>query len=218
MPIGDRARPTAPRVPVLSPTLETCMRHPLGKIATALATAPLAGALLLAATPASAAPASATTASGATAHTSARTSAAEPYSSFAVTVKGPKKIKRGGTIVYSIKAVNKGPWVADAYFLGGTLPKGRTGTVYFDGPKGTECDFYPDGFWCWSPYELEKGDHDWLTIEVKLKKSVKGNVTAKLGVNSFDVPTGAEDLSRAELDRIGVKSWYFTKKATTKVG
>ncbi|GGK98890.1 hypothetical protein Sme01_60060 [Sphaerisporangium melleum] len=203
----------APAFPSFPDHLETCMRHSFGRLATTLVTAPLAGALLFTATPASAAPAA-----GTATESAATTAADKPYSSFAVTVTGPKKVKRGGTLVYRIKAVNKGPYTADSYYLGGLLPKGRTGTVYYDAPKGTECDFYPDGFWCWSPYELEEGESDWLTIEVKLKKSVKGSVSAKLGVNTFDLPTGAEDLNRSELARLDVKDWYFTKTVKTKVG
>ncbi|WP_248962352.1 hypothetical protein [Sphaerisporangium perillae] len=190
------------------------MRHPYGKIATTVVTAPLAAALLFAATPASAA----APASGAVTNsvTSVKTTD-DPYSSFSVTVTGTKKIKRGGTITYHIKGLNKGPWTADDFYLGGVLPKGVSGTVYYDGPKGVKCDFFPDGFWCWPPYVLEKGEDSWLTIQVKLKKSVKGSVTAKLGVNSWDWPTGSEDLSRDELKRLGINSWYYTKKVKTKI-
>ncbi|MEU9887271.1 hypothetical protein [Sphaerisporangium sp. NPDC051011] len=205
------------------------MRHPIAKIATAAVAVPMTGALLLAATPASAEPVTrASRATSATPHsflsaastgtatTTAKT-ADDAYSSFSVQVTGPKKAKRGGEITYRIKGLNKGPWTADDFYLGGTLPKGIRGTVYFDGPKGTKCGFYYDGFWCWPPHVLEKGEDSWLTITVRLKKSTKGTVAAKLGVNSWDWPTGSENLSREELKKIGIKSWYFTKSVKTKI-
>ncbi|MEU8268773.1 hypothetical protein AB0B89_16570 [Sphaerisporangium sp. NPDC049002] len=188
------------------------MRHPLAKIATTVVTVPLAGALLFGVAPASAAPAT-----SAAAKTTTVKTADDPYSAFSVKVTATKKVRRGGTITYRIKGLNKGPWLADAFYLGGILPKGIRGTIYYDGPKGTTCDFFPDGFWCWPPYALEKGEDSWLTISFKLKKSVKGTVKADLGVNTWDWPTGAEDLSREELKRMGIKSWYFTKKVKTTV-
>ncbi|RCG30328.1 hypothetical protein DQ384_16470 [Sphaerisporangium album] len=206
------------------------MRHPIAKIATAAVAVPMTGALLLAATPASAAPvgpatraSSVTTTSPltavstGTATTTTKAADDDAYSTFSVQVTGPKKAKPGGEITYRIKGLNKGPWTADDYYFGGTLPKGIRGTVYFDGPKGTKCGFFPDGFWCWPPYVLEKGEDSWLTITVRLKKGTKGTVAAKLGVNSWDWPTGSENLSREELKKIGIKSWYFTKSVKTKI-
>ncbi|GII63107.1 hypothetical protein Skr01_31920 [Sphaerisporangium krabiense] len=189
------------------------MRHPLAKIAATAVAVPLAGALMFAALPASAA----TSAKSGTVTATAKAAGEDPYSAFSVTVTGPKKAKRGGEITYRIKGVNNGPWTADDYYLGGTLPKNLRGPVYYDGPKGTKCGFFPDGFWCWPPYALEKGESTWLTITVRLKKGATGTATAKLGVNTWNWPTGAEDLSRDELRRIGVKGWYFTKPVKTKI-
>ncbi|MCW2881345.1 MAG: hypothetical protein JWQ95_5445 [Sphaerisporangium sp.] len=189
------------------------MRHPLARIATTAVAAPLAGALLFAATPASAAPAK----TSATTTVTATKAAAEPDSSFSVKITAPKKVKAGGTITYRISAVNTGPWEANAYYLGGKLPKGIVDKVYFRGDKGTECGFFPDGFWCLPPYTVEKGEKAFLTIEVKLKKSTKGSAVAKLGVDTYDYPQGAEDLNRDEFERLGIKGWYFLKSVKTKI-
>ncbi|MER5628611.1 hypothetical protein ABT061_47120 [Streptosporangium sp. NPDC002544] len=182
------------------------MRHPISKIAALALVAPLAGGLLFA-TPASAAPAQVP---------AAVKTAAEPFSSFTVSVSAPKKAKAGGKVTYKIKAVNKGPYVADYFFMGGLLPKGSKVTAIY-GPKGTECDTYEDGFWCWTPYALEIDDYETIAITVKLGKKSGRTAEAILGVDSYDIPTGAENLSRDELERLGTKNWFFVKKVKTGI-
>lgn len=183
------------------------MRHPISRIVALALVAPLAGGMLLTA-PASAA---STQAPAATVK-----SAAEPFSSFAVTVSAPKKAKAGGKITYRIKAVNKGPYEADAFYMGGLLPKGAKATAV-SAPKGTECGNYEDGFWCFTPYALDIDDYEIITITVKLGKKSGRTAEAILGVDTYDLQTGAEDLSRDELERLGTKSWYFVKKVKTKI-
>ncbi|MGJ6965075.1 hypothetical protein ACSDR0_24505 [Streptosporangium sp. G11] len=180
------------------------MRHPISKIAALALVTPLVGGMLFTA-PASAA--------------SAQAPAAvqdEPYSTFAVTVSAPKKVKANGKITYKIKAVNKGPHPADYFFIGGLLPKGAKLTSVA-GPKGTQCDNYEDGLWCWGPNVVEVGDYEAMALTVKLGKKSGRTAEAILGVDSFDVPTGAETLSRDELERMGLKHWYFVKKVKTKI-
>jgi uncharacterized repeat protein (TIGR01451 family) len=181
------------------------MRHPISKIVALALVTPLAGGMLLAAP-----------ASAASAQAPAAAVQDEPYSTFAVTVSAPKKAKAGGKITYRIKAVNKGPHPADYYFVGGLLPKGAK-LASVAGPKGTQCDSYDDGFWCWGPYIVEVGDYESMAITVKLGKKSGRTAEAILGVDSFDVPTGAETLSRDELERMGLKHWYFVKKVKTKI-
>ncbi|MET8047475.1 hypothetical protein ABZU75_07710 [Streptosporangium sp. NPDC005286] len=182
------------------------MRHPISKIAALALVAPLAGGMLLTA-PASAAPAQVPATVKA---------AAEPFASFAVTVSAPKKVKAGGKITYKIKGVNKGPYVADAFYMGGLLPKHSKVTAIY-APKGTECGTYEDGFWCFTPYALEIDDYETIAITVKLGKKSGRTAEAILGVDSYDLQTGAEDLSRDELERLGTKGWYFAKKVKTKI-
>ncbi|GIH80402.1 DUF11 domain-containing protein [Planobispora longispora] len=182
------------------------MRHPISKI-TALALAvPLAGSLLFAPA-ASAAPVQA----GA-----AVTAADEPYSSFKVQVSAPKKVRAGGKISYTITATNLGPHLADSYWIGGVPPKNSTISAVY-GPEGTECDWYEDGYWCIVPEALEVDDRTAIKVVVKLSKKAKGTATGYWGVDSVDLPNGAENLSRDEFERIGVKSWYFVKKIKTKI-
>jgi hypothetical protein len=184
------------------------MRRSIVKIASLALLTPLAGATLFATTPAAAAPATAPAAAGAD----------EPFSVFKVTVAARKKVKAGGQILYSIRARNTGPHLADAYFIGGRLPKGIVDKVHYSGPKGTKCEWDRTGFWCWGDWTLEVGETDWLKIQVKLKKKTKGVAVAKLGAISYDVPTGAEGLSKEELDRIGgIKGWIFTKTAKSRI-
>lgn len=191
------------------------MRITHAKAASFALIAPLAGSLLFAAAPASAAPVAAATSVTAKA-VSAK--ADDPYSVFSVKVKAPKTVKRGGKITYRISVYNNGPHLADNYYLGGKLPKGIVNKVYFDGPEGVQCDFYSDGFWCWTPYVLEKGESDWLTIEVKLKKGTKGIAKAKVGAEVWDVPTGMGDLNKEEISRLGgVTGWDYTKNVKTRI-
>ncbi|MGS2642580.1 hypothetical protein [Streptosporangium sp. LJ11] len=181
------------------------MRHPISKIVAIALVTPLAGGMLLAAP-----------SSAASAQAPAAAVKAEPYSTFAVTVSAPKKVKAGGKITYKIKAVNKGPHQADYFFTGGLLPKGSK-VVSISAPKGTSCDNYDDGLWCWSPDIVEVDDYEAIAITVKLGKKSGRTAQAILGVDAYDVPTGAENLSRDELERMGIKSWYFVKKVKTSI-
>ncbi|WP_084955920.1 hypothetical protein [Thermoactinospora rubra] len=172
------------------------MRNTLTKIGALV----LGGVLLF-----SAAPAQATTAD-------------DPYSVMDVVIKAPKKVKAGGKIHYEISAVNTGPHVADYYFLGGKLPKGIVDRLYWDGPKGTKCEWDDSGFWCWGDWVLKKGHEDWLEIDVRLKKSTKGTAVAQLGALVYDIPTGMENLSKEEVDRLGgFDVWFYGKKVKTKI-
>ncbi|PZG18854.1 hypothetical protein C1I98_38220 [Spongiactinospora gelatinilytica] len=211
------------------------MRHPMARMATAALAVPLAGAMLFTAGPALAdsftpsddlvplrtgnSTNTATALKAArVAETAAATAADKPYSSFKVALAATKKAKAGGTITYSIKATNVGPHTADAYFIGGRLPKGISGKVTYWAPDGTKCDWDDTGFWCWGDWVLKVGETDSLKLQFKLKKSVKGTASGKLGVLSYDVPHGAEDLSKEELDRIGgIKGWDFTRTVKTKI-
>ncbi|MER5645165.1 hypothetical protein [Streptosporangium sp. NPDC002524] len=181
------------------------MRHPISKIVAIALVTPLAGGMLLAAP-----------SSAASAQAPAAVVKAEPYSTFAITVSAPKKVKANGKITYKIKAVNKGPHQADYFFTGGLLPKGSK-VLKVAGPKGTTCDSYEDGLWCWNPNVVEVDEYETLAITVKLGKKSGRTAQAILGVDSYDVPTGAENLSRDELERMGIKSWYFVKKVKTSI-
>ncbi|MER5420991.1 hypothetical protein [Streptosporangium roseum] len=183
------------------------MRHPIYKIAALALVAPLAGTMLLAA-PASAAPTKAPAAAVKTAD--------DPYSSFDVRISAPGRVRAGGTISYTIKATNTGPYEADSYYLGGVLPKGSK-IVRVHAPKGSECGSYEDGYWCWLPSILEVGEYESVKFVVKLGKKSKGTATAILGVDTYDLPTGSETLNRDEFERMGFKSWYFVKKVKTRI-
>ncbi|MFI7701818.1 hypothetical protein [Nonomuraea sp. NPDC049480] len=152
-----------------------------------------------------------------TSTTTAATARMAPYSNFRISVKHTTRAKRGGKIAYSIKATNLGPHYADYYWLGGEVPKGIVTTLNWEGPKGTECEWEDRWFWCWSPFELEKGETDWLNFQVTLKKGTKGTATARLGVLSFDVDQGMDDMSEAELERLGVKGYHWLKKVKTTI-
>lgn len=171
----------------------------------------LAGALLLPAVPASAAAPVATKAAAA--------AAADPYSAFNVKVKASKTVKPGGTIKYTIVATNKGPHYADAWFVGGQFPKGvdlkkiRYGTSV----KGTECVGEGRAFFCFLPQLLEVGDSVSMIFEAKVKKSATGTQKATLGVVSYNVDQGMEDMSKEELDRLGIPEFGFAKTVKTKV-
>nr|BFE85513.1 hypothetical protein GCM10020093_081140 [Planobispora longispora] len=67
------------------------------------------------------------------------------------------------------------------------------------------------------PEALEVDDRTAIKVVVKLSKKAKGTATGYWGVDSVDLPNGAENLSRDEFERIGVKSWYFVKKIKTKI-
>ncbi|MCT9932502.1 DUF11 domain-containing protein [Planotetraspora sp. A-T 1434] len=183
------------------------MRHPITKIASLALVAPLAGATFFAAAPASAAPASVKTVA---------TKADDPYSVFKVKVRVPKVAKVNRKLTYKIDVTNTGPFDANYYWLGGTLPKGVK-KLWFSGPKGTECDYAGRTIVCWTPYVLEVDDSDYLDITVQFKKGYTGKATAKLGAIVFDVPTGAEDLDRRALKELGYKSWFYSRTVTTKI-
>ncbi|MFC4112672.1 DUF11 domain-containing protein [Nonomuraea zeae] len=169
----------------------------------------LAGALLLPAVPASATTATATTAAVASA----------PFSAFDIKVKAPKTAKPGGKVNYTIFATNKGPYYADYYFLGGEFPKDvdLRKVRYRTSVKGTECYLEGRALFCFLPKILEKGDSITMIFETRLKKSAKGTQKATLGIVSYDVDQGMENMSKEELDRLGVPEHGFAKTVKTKV-
>ncbi|MET8863658.1 hypothetical protein ABZW11_11935 [Nonomuraea sp. NPDC004580] len=174
------------------------MPDSLPKVATvALA----AGALLLSATPASA------------------TAQDDPFSVFDVQVKAPKKVKPGGKISYTVVARNKGPHYADYYFLGGEFPKGvdLKKVYYRSSVKGTECGLDGRALYCFVPKVVEKGESIAMIFDVKLTKKAKGTQTARLGIVSYDVQTGMENMSKEELDRLGVPVHGYAKTVKTKI-
>ncbi|MFI6535371.1 hypothetical protein ACIBHY_23190 [Nonomuraea sp. NPDC050547] len=184
------------------------MRNSITKVATFTL---VAGAMILPAVPAAAGTATTTT-------TVAAKASDQPYSIMKVGVRAPKTVKRGGKIQYRIDVLNTGPHQADYYWVGGKLPKGIVNGLRYNGPKGTQCDWDPTGFWCWGPWELEKGDKDWLDIQVTLKKGTRGTATAQLGALVYDIPIGMENMDKEEIDRIGgFKSWFYGKKVKTKI-
>ncbi|GAA0362748.1 hypothetical protein GCM10009530_10470 [Microbispora corallina] len=182
------------------------MRH-LSKLAGLALVAPLAGATFFAAAPASAAPATVK---------SATTKADDPYSVFKVKLRYPTKAKVNRKITYKLDVVNSGPYDANYYWLGGTLPKGVK-KVWYTGSKGTQCDWSGRSIICWNPYILEVDDSDFVDITVQFKKGYTGKASARLGAIVFDVPTGAEDLDRRALKALGYKSWFYSKAATTRI-
>ncbi|WP_406673767.1 hypothetical protein WBK31_34325 [Nonomuraea sp. N2-4H] len=183
------------------------MRNTLPKVATVALTA---GALLL-----TAVPASATTSATA----SAAAAQAEPFSVFDVSVKAPKKVKAGGKISYTVIAQNKGPHYADYYFLGGQFPKGidLKKVYYRSSVKGTECELDGRALYCFIPKVVEKGEAIAMIFDVRLTKKARGTQTARLGIVSYDVQTGMEDMSKEELDRLGIPVHGYAKTVKTKV-
>lgn len=191
------------------------MRITNAKAASFALVAPLAGSLLFAAAPASAAPAAA-------AHTTvSATAAADPYSVFHVVVKAPKTAKAGGKIRYSIVATNEGPYEATGgtWFVGGQFPKGLDlAKVRFRASvPGTECALTGRDLFCLFPATVKMGERVSIVFDGKLKKSAKGTQTAVLGVASYNVDTGMENLSKEELDRLGIPGYGFLKQVKTKV-
>jgi hypothetical protein len=186
------------------------MHLKLARLASLALVAPLvSGTFLAPAAPAAAKPASVTT---------TVTKAEDPWSAFQVLAKAPKKVKKGSKIKYQLDVINRGPEPANAYYVGGKLPKGiDLKKVYYWAPKGTECSFFPDGFWCFIPIYLEVDDYVSLDIQVKLKKTTRGTAVAKLGVDSWNIPHGAEDLDRARLKELNIKHFYFLKTLKTKI-
>ncbi|GAA3247700.1 hypothetical protein [Nonomuraea helvata] len=168
----------------------------------AVSLALLAGALLAPAVPAS-----------------ATTVASQPFSVFDVKVKASKTVKAGGKIKYSIVATNKGPYEADAWFVGGQFPKGvdLKRISYTTSVKKTECGLEGRAFWCFLPVVLEKGDSIEMTFEAKVKKGTTATQEATLGVVSYDVQTGMDNMSKEELERLGIPEHGYGKTVKTKV-
>ncbi|SEG74987.1 conserved repeat domain-containing protein [Nonomuraea solani] len=181
------------------------MRYSLPKAASL---ALLAGALLLPAVPASA-----------TTVTNTAAVLDDPFSVFKVSVKAPKTAKAGGNLTYKISAVNTGPHSADAWFVGGEFPKGvdLKKIRYASSVAKTECFGEGRAFFCYAPKVLEKGDGVTLAFYTKLKKNAKGAQKATLGIISYDVQQGMEDMSKEELDRLGIPVNGYPKSVTTKV-
>jgi uncharacterized repeat protein (TIGR01451 family) len=167
------------------------MRNSLPKAASL---ALLAGALLIPAVPASAT----TTATTAT----------------------TKTVKAGGKIKYTIVATNKGPHYADAWFLGGEFPKGvDVNSVRYDtNHSKMTCELLSArAFWCPPTEVIEVGDSVVINFYAKVKKSATGTQKATLGVVSYNVDQGMEDMSKEELDRLGIPEFGFLKSVKTKV-
>ncbi|NRQ31364.1 hypothetical protein HII36_05860 [Nonomuraea sp. NN258] len=143
--------------------------------------------------------------------------AKDPYSRFKISVKHTKATKRGGKITYYLKAKNLGPHYADYYWIGGQVPTGVVSKLRWGGPKGTKCTWEGRMFWCWGQYALEKGDTDWLNFQVTLKPGTKGVATAKLGIISYDVDQGMENIDKEELERLGIKGYSWLKTVKTKI-
>jgi uncharacterized repeat protein (TIGR01451 family) len=171
----------------------------------------LAGALLVPAVPASAAAPVAATAA---------VSAADPYSAFDVKLRAPKTVKAGGKIKYTIVATNKGPHYADAWFLGGEFPKGvDVKRIRYDtNHSKMRCSLVSArAFYCPPTEVIEVGDSVAITFYATLKKTAKGAQKATLGIVSYNVDQGMEDMSKEELDRLGIPGFGFSKTVTTKV-
>ena len=183
------------------------MRNSLPKVASL---ALVAGALLLPAVPASATTAPAT---------AVKAVQDDPFSVFDVTVKAPKKVKAGGRINYTIHAVNDGPHYADAWFLGGQFPKGvdLKKIRYRTSIADTECFLDGRAFYCFANKILEKGESVTMVFETRLTKKAKGTQTATLGIISYDVQTGMENMSKEELDRLGIPEHGYAKTVKTKI-
>ncbi|GAA4235505.1 hypothetical protein FHR32_003211 [Streptosporangium album] len=189
------------------------MRHPIYKIAALALVAPLAGTMMLA-SPASAASAKAPAA--------VAKKADNPYSTFTVKATASTKVRPGGKITYTIKATNAGPYSSDpgSYFVVAYVPKNvdisAKGGSYW-GPKKAQCAAEERIVVCAVDKKLEKGGSVSFGFEFKVKKDAKGTLKTALGVLAYDVPTGADTLSRDELERLGVKSWFFGKQHSTRV-
>lgn len=186
------------------------MRKPLATLLGVGLIAPLAPIAL-------AGPAVAAVQTTTTTAATASTIAKKPYSNFKITITYDKRTKRGGKILYKVRAKNLGPYEADYYWIGGQVPKGVVPKLRWGASKGTTCTWEGRWFWCWGKYVLDKGKTDWLNFQVTLKKGTKGTAVAKLGVIAYDVPTGAENIDKEELARIGLDGWSWLKTAKTKI-
>ncbi|MFE3452026.1 hypothetical protein ACFXJ8_24205 [Nonomuraea sp. NPDC059194] len=178
--------------------------------------APVAGALIFSAAPVAAAP----TAPAATV-VAAKSAAADPFSVFDVKLTATKKAKRGGKIRYTITAVNTGPHEATAgtWFVGGLFPKGvdLRKITYRTSVDDTACELIKRELFCVLPATVKKGESIAMVFDGRLTKKASGSQKAVLGVVSYNVETGMENLSKEELDRLGVPGFGFVKQATTKV-
>ncbi|MEV1171185.1 hypothetical protein [Nonomuraea sp. NPDC049784] len=150
---------------------------------------------------------------------SATAVADDPFSVFKVSVKVAKTAKAGGKLNYTIVATNTGPYEANAYFLGGQFPKDvdLRKIYYRSSVKGTECGLEGRALYCLVPKVLKKDESIAMIFETKLKKTAKGTETATLGVISYDLQTGMEDMSKEELERLGVPEHGYAKTVKTKI-
>lgn len=184
------------------------------RIASFMLAAPVAGALVFSAAPVSAAPAAPVAAA-------AVKSAEDPFSVFDVKLTATKKAKAGGKVRYSITAVNAGPHEATGgtWFVGGLFPKGvdLKKISYRTSVEGTQCELIKRDLFCVLPATVKKGESVAMIFDARLTKSAKGTQKAILGVVSYNVQTGMENLSKEELDRLGVPGFGFVKQASTKV-
>ncbi|MET9338628.1 hypothetical protein [Nonomuraea sp. NPDC003804] len=185
------------------------------RIASFLVAAPVAGALVFSAAPVSAAP-TAPVAAAAVAK-----SAADPFSTFDVKLTATKKAKRGGKVRYTITAVNTGPHEATAgtWFVGGLFPKGvdLRKVTYRTSVDDTACELIKRDLFCVLPATVKKGESIAMVFDARLTKTASGTQKAVLGVVSYNVETGMENLSKEELDRLGVPGFGFVKQARTTV-
>ncbi|MFI6481347.1 hypothetical protein ACIBH1_25685 [Nonomuraea sp. NPDC050663] len=168
--------------------------------------ATLIGAALVAAPLTVTAPAQAQVAAPAAAPVTAAV-ARPPYSKFKISLTYDKKTTRGGKITYLLKAKNLGPHYANYYWIGGRVPKGVVKRLrWWTGPKtaSTRCDWKGEWFWCWGPWALPVGETDVLQFQLTLDKKTRGPAVARLGVRSWDLPTGAHNLPEDELKRLGM--------------
>lgn len=181
------------------------MRRPLATLLGVTLTAALAPAAVATAATPVAAPSAVTKAT------------AKPYANFKISVSYDKRTKRSGKIIYKIRAKNLGPYSADYFWIGGQVPKGVKPRLRWGADKGTECTWEGRWFWCWTPNVLEKGESEWLNFQVTLKSGTKGTAVAKLGIIAYDVPQGAENIDKEELQRIGIDGWTWLKTVKTKI-
>lgn len=185
------------------------------RIASFMLAAPVAGALVFSAVPVSAAP------TAPVAAVAAAKSAADPFSVFDVKLTATKKAKAGGKIRYTITAVNTGPHEATAgtWFVGGLFPKGvdLRKVSYQTSVDDTACELIKRELFCVLPATVKKGQSIAMVFDARLTKKASGSQKAVLGVVSYNVETGMENLSKEELDRLGVPGFGYVKHATTKV-
>ena len=195
------------------------MRHSLTKTAAFALVAPLAGALLFSAAPASAAPAGALAAPAVAQVSTVKVS--DPFSVFDINLKATKKVKPGGLIKYSLTATNEGPYEATAgtWFIGGIFPKGvdLKKIKYNSSVDETICALDGRELFCLVLSTVNKGEYVQMNFYAKTKKNAKGTQTATLGVVSYDVQTGMENLSKQELDRIGMPSKAYSHSVKTRI-